>query len=409
MRDSPDSDLRHGGSASFSGATTVAAASAPIEVDPDEVGGPAGQRLDGKKPSDYTDREWADLEGHMAAYFKSDVDILANSTRELGAQRWVSILRFARYYMRRLDEKFPSPDDDAVRNKMNKFFAAVLRATDFLLIARIFLLTGSYAVIALLAASLFPKGAAPAEARPAVENAAAAGAMELTPEMIFLYGVGLLLVVYVVIWIITTMGTKSRLQALCSSFQSDFQQSDVKKLFNAYLQTPNSIVVARRRRQKSADETNVAVMKIERYTRYMVWLAKRVEYYEKAFEVRFWRMLDHDFWANLSYSTAAVVFVGIFWVMFGRMVDAERELPVFGAKVPLEEFGVGVAVGIYVLSFFVLSRIPSLRVASTEQLEEWLKIKNWTRYSKFDLHNGVADLVGDQVKEVHHAEDQIRG
>jgi glutathione S-transferase len=206
-----------------------------------------------------------------------------------------------------------------------------------------------------------------------------------------------------------TFGTKARLQGLCSTFQSDYQQSDVKKLYSTYIQIPQAIVVARRRRHKSAEETNIAVQKTERFSRYMTWLAKRVEYYEKAFEVRFWRLLDHDFIANTTYSVAAFVFVGIFWAAFGDFVNANLPIATPVGTFPLNQVGVAAAVTLYVLSFFVLSSIPSFNVGSKEQLEEWLKIKNWTRYSKFDLHNAVADLVGDQVKEIHHAEDQIRG
>lgn len=372
--------------------------SRPAETPFDEVPrSEAGAPIADKKPQDYTDEDWAELERCMDAYFKTNVDILASG---ITRTRTTDIGEFAGYYSDRLDEKFPFAKDQEIRAKIDGYFREISQCIRGLAYWRTLLLVVTMGLLIASVQYLSPW------ARDAAGAAlAAATGSFLSGDRLLWLGIGGSVIVYFVLWFILTTQAQRRVFSRSNAFQSDLQQYEVKKLYTTYVQIPSMIMVARRRRQKSTQETNLAVTAIERYVRLMVWIPKRVEYYEKAFEVRYWRMLDHDFLVNAAYWAVCIVLILAFLIGLSGLLPAGAASVSGGSLV----FVLGLAAAFcFAASLLAPSFFNGLKVAGRRQLEGELNIRNWTRFGKFDMHNALADIVGDQVKEVHHAEDQIR-
>jgi hypothetical protein len=211
---------------------------------------------------------------------------------------------------------------------------------------------------------------------------------------------------FLLVWMYLTSRTVASMTRLCGKFQSDYQQGDVKKIYYSYSQSWSNINDARRRRQRTSTESAASVLRIERYSRLLVWLAKRAEYYEDLFQVKYREHLHNDALNNSLFFLFASMLGGLALLVLNAFVLDGSRFWFLAYQVSIFWYSLFWLAAYFFIVYFIFPRFDAQTVGSPQQLADWLEIKNWTRSSKFALHDEVAKVVGKQIQEIHHAEDQ---
>ncbi len=381
--------------AEVEGEPTVGAATPLTDVD-----------LDDSPPISYSEDEWQALETHMAAYFNSDTDILAQS---VPGQRFVGKWRFVAKYLQAIDKKFPYKADKNVRGRMDGFFQKLDESAENLLRWRVGWLVASLGVLYLCALSFSWRERPPASPQASAGagqlerlTQAAADANLVSTDVLFLVVVFFVCIASFQAWWARTESTQRANLNLQNEFQAFYQFTKVFPLHGRYMATRNDIAITSPRpKDAKEEELQAIVLKIERLVKNMVWTAKRVEYYEKRFEVSYWLMMHRHMQLNAAQIGlfAGLIFAYLWGVTL--IVGPSFSLNVVGVDIPLQlflwELGVIVALGSILLSEFK-------PVDDSKAVKQGLRVGDWTRFSAFNLHGELANVVGDQIRRIHQEE-----
>lgn len=393
----------------------------PITVD-------TGQgNFDDRPTASLTEDEWKSLESHMAAYFGAHIDILADKAHDLfGGERFVGLWKFASKYRYGLDKKFPYPADQVVRDQIDALFDGLRRTARSLFQGRLILLLGLLSLLFWATATFYPPspavnpapGAQTTITAPTGESTAAAPSESniklgetaggtMNTSDLYPGALVLIAVFYALFWAGGLNISKRRNHQLYATFQSQYQIGAVARMFDRYNRTHDLIQSTRLRPPHTpTPEAQRLVKQIERFAALMVWIAKRVEYYEKRMEVDHWRLLAHHFVLNVTYYAFLVVLLAAYVGSLNAFTDTAATLAM-APQVKVVWLATGLGAFLTFLPF-VLGFFESFGAGGQKEFEDGLGIKTWIRYATFNLHQGIAKVVGDQVRRIHQEEDRPR-
>ncbi len=373
--------------------------------------------FDDRPTASFTETEWEILENHMAAYFNGDTDVVAAKASDIfGGQRFVGLWKFAKKYRYGLDKKFPYQGDQLVRNQIDALFDGLKAASRRLFWHRTVLLI-------LFLVSLFATTWAtypPASPLTGADQSAQAAAPDdpgtiqraqgTTIELAELYpaALGLISAFYLLFWYNALTQATRRNHVLYTTFQSEYQLRTVARMLGRYMGTHDLISTTRLRPPHTpTTEAQRLVKQIERFVALMTWIANRVEYYEKRFEVDHWRLLSHHFVLGLVYYAILLILLVAYIAALWFFTDGAKTVTLAGVSLSVFSLSAGLGAVLTLLPF-VLGFSEAFGSGGRKEFESGLGIATWIRFSTFNLHKNLAKVVGDQVRRIHQEEDRQR-
>jgi hypothetical protein len=219
---------------------------------------------------------------------------------------------------------------------------------------------------------------------------------------------GVVAVIYGLAWFLTLHSARRRNDTLYSTFQTRYQLGTVARMYDRYKGTHDLISTTRLRPPHTPpEEAQRLVRRIERFVALMTWIAKRVEYYEKRFEVEHWRLLAHHFALNLLYYLIVIALLAGYVAALSQYTDTTAVVAFDSTRLTVFDLSAGLGAVLTLLPFF-LGFFQAFGVGGRREFEEGLGVSKWIRYSTFNLHNSLSKAVGDQVRRIHQEEDRPR-
>lgn len=168
---------------------------------------------------------------------------------------------------------------------------------------------------------------------------------------------------------------------------------------------------------KSAEDQQIARSRVTRCAKVLIWLEKKIEYYEQRIESSVWAYYRWEHYENFKLSVNAISqmfiisFIGVVAATATRMIFLEFGL----APGDAATLGLVTILGALFLAFVQwYKRVERILLTGKAYLDEempfWSKLHagNWKRKSEFQLQNFVSTVLDDQIREIHRLEGFAR-